>query len=314
MKAAVAWALGLGLLAGCASDGGSSATPGGGTSDTAAPVADSATTGGTPDTATTGGTSDSAGTTAGDTTATTPDGGTTGDGGTAAGDASSGDAAGGDDTSGSAGPGNATVPPGSPAGAIALLATDDAEVRAGKAKDDTVAEPIIYVKDFPDTPEDGWAFARGLLRFDLAPLLAAGLTPEDVLEARVALYGNVGDLGYPNAADAYPVTIDVWAVPDADDGWSEKTVTWNTQPARDGDTPIGEATFEHACGCWEYLGDGAWTASTDLIARVRQELGAGNRILSLRLEGRIQEEAVIFTKEHHLLSDVGPRLVLVLAP
>ncbi len=210
-----------------------------------------------------------------------------------------------------AGPGNASVPEGFPEGAFALLATDDAEVRAGMAKDDNVGgEPIMFVKDFPDTPQDGWAFARSLVRFDLSSL--GDLDPQSISEVRVAMWGNVGDASFGNPDAAQPIPIQLWAVPDDDDDWSQGTVTWNTQPDRRGDQPVGSISFTHACGCFEYFQDGGdWERSTDLAAEVTRELTEGNSVLTLRMENPIMDEAVVYTREYNL--ELAPRLVFVLA-
>jgi hypothetical protein len=194
----------------------------------------------------------------------------------------------------------AIVPPGFGLEAIALEVTEDAAVWAGLERSTPHGDGVtIQVKTYEDTDEWGWAFRRALLRFDLR-----GLEDGDVGAVHLALFGNLKD-------GVEPVTTQLFGILDEDDTWGEDDVTWESQPPRAADTPLGELAFEHVLERPErYEVEGRWHFSTDLSASLREEL-AQDGLLSLRIENATVNEVLFFTREHQDAFELSPRLVVI---
>jgi hypothetical protein len=192
------------------------------------------------------------------------------------------------------------VPPGFGSDATAIVTTGDAAVWAGLERNNPHGDgTTIQVKTYDDSDQWGWAYRRGLLRVPLD-----GLAPEDVGAVHLALFGNLKD-------GTRPVTAQLYALHDDDDDWSELDVTWETQPPRRDDVPVGELGFEHVLDdVSRYAETGSWQFSTDLAAEVRRELD-GNGVLSLRMENETWDEVLFFTQEHEEAWDLCPRLVVL---
>jgi hypothetical protein len=185
------------------------------------------------------------------------------------------------------------------------LPTDDAWVKAGSEKDSNFGSSTYWeCKDYEDTPEWGWVLSHVFLRFDLSEV-----STDQIGQVYLAVYGNLGD-------GSAPVPLTIWETDDADDNWDELTLTWNNQPLKISETEIGTIDFTMVLDPLDYAArsiQGQWEFSTDLSDVILNEL-QGNRILTLRLENPIQEEAIGWSKEHPEGMEYGNRLVILPPP
>jgi hypothetical protein len=149
---------------------------------------------------------------------------------------------------------------------IRLKAAEDAYVRAGNYKDvNHDDEEYLRVKLRTEGSEDD-ANRQTFIKFDLNPIR------DSILSAKLYLYGGV--------ADNPQTDTDITVYPVIDDGWSEKTVTWNTKPEL-GDEPLSTIRVTAASGTnvWREM---------DVTAFI-QEQYTGDRIASLGLYDSVRQ-------------------------
>jgi hypothetical protein len=192
------------------------------------------------------------------------------------------------------------VPPGFPDGSVAIGVNADASVWAGDQRNiPHGTEPSIQVKTFEDTPDWGWAYRRAFLKFEVEDVDPASLSA-----VHLALFGNLKD-------GNESITGTLFSVPDEADGWQEEAITWENQPLRASDLPVGSISFDHVLeDPSQYEVDAEWMISTNLMEVFRRE-NAGNGILSLRVENETLDEILFFAQEHSRAEETAPRLILI---